>query len=71
MKTLAMDALMSNDFVEDSESYFVHDKVANRWSYLPWDLNNVDARWWYEYPLNQGPGCGGGPGWCDWTSDQP
>jgi spore coat protein H len=53
LRSMVMDVLMSNNFVEDSESYFVHDKVTQRWSYVPWDLNNVDARWWYPIPADQ------------------
>jgi spore coat protein H len=47
LRSMVLDALMSNHYVEDSESYFIHDKVTRRWVYVPWDLNNVDARWWY------------------------
>lgn len=47
LRSMVMDALMSNNYVEDSESYFIHDQVTRRWVYVPWDLNNVDARWWY------------------------
>jgi spore coat protein H len=47
VRSMVLDALMSNNFVEDSESYFMHDKITGRWRYVPWDLNNIDARWWY------------------------
>jgi spore coat protein H len=47
LRSMTMDVLMSNNFVEDSESYLIHDRVTKRWVYVPWDLNNVDARWWY------------------------
>ncbi|RKH35797.1 Inner spore coat protein H [Corallococcus sicarius] len=47
VRSMVLDALMSNNFVEDSESYFLQDKITGRWRYVPWDLNNVDARWWY------------------------
>ncbi|TSC32630.1 CotH kinase family protein [Corallococcus sp. Z5C101001] len=47
VRSMVMDALMSNNYVEDSESYFLQDKITGRWRYVPWDLNNVDARWWY------------------------
>ncbi len=47
LRAMVMDALMSNNFVEDSESYFIYDRAVAKWSYVPWDLNNVDARWWY------------------------
>jgi spore coat protein H len=51
LRSMVMDVLMSNNYVEDSESYFIHDRVANRWVYVAWDLNNVDARWWHEMAL--------------------
>ncbi|RKH25579.1 CotH kinase family protein [Corallococcus sp. CA031C] len=47
VRSMVLDALMSNNYVEDSESYFLNDKITGRWRYVPWDLNNVDARWWY------------------------
>jgi spore coat protein H len=47
LRSMVLDALMSNNYVEDSESYFLDDKITGRWRYVPWDLNNVDARWWY------------------------
>jgi spore coat protein H len=51
LRSMVMDALMANNYVEDSESYFIHDRVKKRWVYVPWDLNNVDARWWHEVPM--------------------
>ncbi len=51
LRSMVMDALMANNYVEDSESYFIHDRVKQRWVYVPWDLNNVDARWWHEVPM--------------------
>ncbi|WP_224247747.1 CotH kinase family protein [Hyalangium gracile] len=53
LRSMVMDALMSNNYVEDSESYFIHDQVTRRWVYVPWDLNNVDARWWYPIPVEE------------------
>jgi spore coat protein H len=47
LRSMVLDALMSNNYVEDSESYFIYDRATGKWSYVPWDLNNVDARWWY------------------------
>ncbi len=55
MRTLAIDALMSNFYVEDSESYFLHDAVTGKWTYVPWDLNNADARWWPSYGIQAEP----------------
>ncbi|HYI02373.1 CotH kinase family protein [Hyalangium sp.] len=55
LRSMVMDALMANDYVEDSESYFIHDEVTGRWVYVPWDLNNVDARWWYPLPVGERP----------------
>jgi len=53
LRSMVMDALFANNYVEDSESYFIHDKVTGRWVYVAWDLNNVDARWWYPIPLDE------------------
>ncbi len=53
LRSMVLDALMSNNYVEDSESYFIHDKKTQRWVYVPWDLNNVDARWWYPIPVSE------------------
>ncbi|MET0403634.1 MAG: CotH kinase family protein, partial [Cystobacter sp.] len=53
LRSMVMDALMANNYIEDSESYFIHDRVEKRWRYVAWDLNNVDARWWYE--MQRGP----------------
>jgi spore coat protein H len=47
LRSMVLDLLMSNNYVEDSESYFIYDRATAKWSYVPWDLNNVDARWWY------------------------
>ncbi|WNG35162.1 Inner spore coat protein H [Archangium violaceum] len=55
LRSMVMDALMSNNYIEDSESYFIHDEVADRWVYVAWDLNNVDARWWHEIALVEKP----------------
>ncbi|OJH39304.1 CotH kinase family protein [Cystobacter ferrugineus] len=53
LRSMVMDALMANNYIEDSESYFIHDHVTKRWVYVAWDLNNVDARWWYQ--MARGP----------------
>lgn len=55
LSSMAMDALISNSYIEDSESYFVHDRVLDRWFYVPWDLNNADMRWWHTYGLSAQP----------------
>ncbi|HEY0093922.1 MAG TPA: CotH kinase family protein, partial [Archangium sp.] len=55
LRAMVMDALMANNYVEDSESYFIHDRVTGRWVYMAWDLNNVDARWWHEIALVERP----------------
>ncbi len=55
LRSMAMEALVANAVVEDSQSYFIHDRVTGRWTYVPWDLNNGDARWWPGYPLDMEP----------------
>src|SRR5690606_38328844 len=45
MRAMVMDALISNTTIEDSRSYFIHDRVSGRRIYVPWDLNNAALRW--------------------------
>lgn len=55
LRAMVADALISNDIHEDSQSYFVHDDTTGKWTYVPWDLNNNDARWWPTYGLGMKP----------------
>ncbi|MFP2904749.1 CotH kinase family protein [Pyxidicoccus sp. 3LFB2] len=43
---LAADALISNHVIEDSRSYWVHELRKDRWTYVPWDLNNARMLYW-------------------------
>jgi spore coat protein H len=43
---LAADALISNHLLEDSRSFWVHELHADRWTYVPWDLNNARMLYW-------------------------
>ncbi|MDQ3265354.1 MAG: CotH kinase family protein [Myxococcota bacterium] len=55
LRSMATDVLISNNYVEDSQSYMIHDRVNDRWTYVPWDLNNNDARFWPTYGLDSTP----------------
>ena len=55
LRSMVMDALMSNDIVMDSNSYVIRDRILDRWVYVPWDLNNSAARWWPTYGLTATP----------------
>lgn len=55
LRLMALEAVISNSYVEDSQSYYIHDDVTNRWYYVPWDLNNADPRWWPTYGLDAKP----------------
>jgi len=55
LATLVMDALIANDIVMDSGSYWIFDDNKHRWTYVPWDLNNSAARWWPSYQLGMAP----------------
>ena len=55
LRSMAMDALASNDIVMDSGSFLVADRVEGKWTYVPWDLNNSAARWWPTYGLGMQP----------------
>ncbi|WP_164019883.1 CotH kinase family protein [Pyxidicoccus trucidator] len=50
---LAADALISNNIIEDSRSFWVHELHADRWTYVPWDLNNARMLYWRTWnPLS-------------------
>ncbi|WP_224246364.1 CotH kinase family protein [Hyalangium gracile] len=55
LRAMVADTLISNDIHEDSQSYLIHDKTTGKWTYVPWDLNNNDARWWPTYNLGMKP----------------
>ncbi|WP_224368264.1 CotH kinase family protein [Hyalangium versicolor] len=55
LRAMVADVLISNDIHEDSQSYLVHDATTGKWTYVPWDLNNNDARWWPTYGLGMKP----------------
>ncbi|WNG48579.1 Inner spore coat protein H [Archangium minus] len=55
LRYLVTDALISNYVIQDSRSYFIHDRVTGRWSYVPWDVNNSVATWWPTYGLEMEP----------------
>ncbi|MBX5483951.1 MAG: CotH kinase family protein [Myxococcaceae bacterium] len=55
LRVMALEAIISNNFVEDSRSYWVDDRVTGRWYYVPWDLNNADPRWWPTYGYDMEP----------------
>jgi spore coat protein H len=55
LRSLAAEVLMSNNIPEDSQSYLILDRSTGRWTYVPWDLNNNDARWWPTYGLTMKP----------------
>jgi spore coat protein H len=50
---LAADILISNNVIEDSRSYWVHEHNKDRWQYTPWDLNNaLMLHWRTWHPLD-------------------
>ncbi|WP_434380975.1 CotH kinase family protein [Melittangium boletus] len=55
LRTMAAEALISNNITQDSQSYLIHDRVTGKWTYVAWDLNNADARWWPTYGLGMKP----------------
>lgn len=44
LRAIVMDALISNATTEDAGSYVIYDAVTRHFSYVPWDLNNTDAK---------------------------
>jgi spore coat protein H len=45
LRMMVADALISNDTIEDSRSYLIHDAVTGRWHYAPWDINNSTTKY--------------------------
>jgi spore coat protein H len=52
---LAADALISNNIIEDSRSYWIHEHVKDRWEYIPWDLNNAQMLFWRTWNPDDPP----------------
>lgn len=55
LRSMTMEALVGNAIQTDSGSYLVHDRITDRWTYVPWDVNNADSTFWPTYPANQQP----------------
>ncbi len=45
LRTMTMDALISNYVLEDSASYLMFDGFTGKWSYVVWDVNNSSTRY--------------------------
>ncbi|HEX8440072.1 CotH kinase family protein, partial [Archangium sp.] len=52
---LAADALISNNVIEDSRSYWVHEPQRDVWTYVPWDLNNARMLYWRTWEADLPP----------------
>lgn len=52
---LAADALISNNIIEDSRSYWIHEHLKDRWQYTPWDLNNAQMLFWRTWNPDDPP----------------
>jgi spore coat protein H len=52
---LAADALISNNIIEDSRSYWIHEHTKDRWEYVPWDLNNAQMLFWRTWNPDDPP----------------
>jgi spore coat protein H len=50
---LAVDAAISNTTVEDSRSFFIKDAFTQRWTYVPWDLNNASSLYSRTSPVGE------------------
>ncbi len=46
----AVQALVSLSGIDDSGSYLIHDLAADRWSYVPWNLNHAKLIFWPDNP---------------------
>lgn len=52
---LAADMLISNNIIEDSRSYWVHELTKDTWQYTPWDLNNALMLHWRTWEPEDPP----------------
>lgn len=52
---LAADALISNAVIEDSRSYWIHGLKGDKWTYVPWDLNNARMLFWRTWSPSDPP----------------
>ena len=52
---LAADMLISNNYIEDSRSYWIHELGKDRWQYTPWDLNNAQMLSWRTWAPEDPP----------------
>jgi spore coat protein H len=52
---LVGDALISNAVVEDSRSYWIRERGTDRWTYVPWDLNNARMLFWRTWETHYPP----------------
>jgi spore coat protein H len=50
----AVAILISLSGIDDSGSYLVHDRVRDRWIWVPWDLNNAKLVFWRDNPPEWG-----------------
>ncbi|WP_240487128.1 CotH kinase family protein [Hyalangium minutum] len=52
---MVADALISNNVIEDSKSYWIHEHTKDRWEYVPWDLNNAQMLFWRTWNPDDPP----------------
>lgn len=50
----AVGILISLSGVDDSGSYLVHDRVRDKWLWVPWDLNNAKLVFWRDNAVEWG-----------------
>ncbi len=51
---MAVETFIANDIQGDSRSYLVHDPNTDKWTYVPWDLNNALSLYNRTNPVIQG-----------------
>ncbi len=52
---LAADALISNNLIEDARAFWIHELHRDRWSYVPWDLNNALLLFYRSWSVTDPP----------------
>ncbi|WP_434384264.1 CotH kinase family protein [Melittangium boletus] len=51
---LAMETLIAQDLQGDTRSYLVYDRATQKWTFVPWDLNNALSLYNRTNPVIQG-----------------
>lgn len=55
LRYMAANAVLSNYGIDDSGSFFIHDRTTGKWTLIPWDLNNSRMVFYRQDVLDADP----------------